>query len=169
MIKRLLLLFSLFYLSCFNEPPTLFNLTTESEFNIPAGLDNFQTHTFFMRNVPTRIHSYVNSSNTDAISGIFANRANIEALFTNFDFSFVRMAVINIWAPGFPEDKKEVFFMDLLNNQGREELQLFSSLSNVKDILLNDTFDAEVRLLFRGFTPTAIESRLTMNFVAHGK
>lgn len=160
---------SLFYISCSSEPPTLFEVNTDTVFIIPAGLDNFRTHTFILRNIPTRISSQVTTSNEDAISGIFPNRANIRAPFINFDFRLVNSVIINIWDSANPEDKREVFFMDILNNRNSDQLQLFSSLSEVKDILLNDTFNAEVRIIFRSFTPTEIESRLTMNFVAHGR
>ncbi len=169
MINKLIILFSFFCLGCSNEPPTLFELNTESKFTISAGLDNFRTHTFIMRNIPTRINSVFSLNNENLISGIFASRARIEAPFVNFDFSLINTVIINIWDPRFPEDKKEVFFIDLFNNRNHKDLQLFSSLSEVKDILLNNTFDAEVRILFKAFTPTEVESILRMNFVAHGQ
>ena len=166
---KAVLFISLFYLSCTNERPVLFEINAESEFVISPGLDNLQTFTWTMNNIPTRIGIISNARDEDLIEGIFANRAEVKAPFVNFDFTLINSVVINIWEPGKREDKKEVFFMDQFNNRNKERLQLFSSLSEVKDILLNDTFDAEIRIRFRAFTPTEIKSQLTMNFVAHGK
>ena len=169
MVIRLMVAFSILFLGCSNEPPTIFEVNTESTFVIPAGLDNFRTHTFIIRNIPTRINTVFDESNEDLVAGIFPNRAEVRAPFVNFDFTLIQSAIINIWSPQDPDGKKEVFFMEFVTNQNRSELQLFSSLSEVKDILLKNTFDAEIKLIFRTFTPTEIESRLSMNFVAHGR
>lgn len=170
MIKKLGILFLLFQLSCSNEPPTLFELNTEVRLELPPGLDNFNTHILIINNIPSRIKSVFDPANADLISGIYASRAVFtSSIGTQFDFSIIHSVVVNIWDPRKPQDKMEVFYMDLFNNQGGKDLQLFSSLADVKEILLNDTFDAEVRIVFRAITPAALDSRLTMNFVAHGK
>ena len=56
----------------------------------------------------------------------------------------------------------------MINFSGVEELRLFSSLSEVKDILLQDFVDIEVRLNFRRTTIQEIDARLNLNFVAYG-
>jgi len=169
MIRKVMFLISLSFLSCSKEAPTLFRIETEAAFVIAPGLDNIQTYIWPLRNIRTNISSLTNEATKELVEGVFANTAVIRAPFSNFDFRQVNMAVINIWDPQNPEDKREVFFMDRQNNNRSEELQLFSSLSEVKDILLNDTFDAEVKIRFLTFTPSEIESRLVMNFVANGK
>ena len=156
-------------MSCSTGPPSLFEITTEANFLVPAGLDNIRTHTWPLQNIRTNIDLLTQGVERELIDGVFAREAIIESPFVNFDFRLVNMVAINVWDPQKPEDKREVFFMDRRNNNTRERLPLFSSLSEVKDILLNPTFDAEVKIRFATFTPTEIESRLTMNFVANGK
>lgn len=168
MPKLFLLLLILFSLSCTSDRPVLFEINTEARFSIAPGLDNIRTHTWPLNGIRTNIAAIGEASNTDLIEGIFANRALIEAPFIDYDFRLVNEIQINIWKPGSPQDKLEVFFMDRRNNRNREQLELFSSLSEVKEILLNDTFDGEIKIRFAGFTPAEIDSRLTMNFVAHG-
>ena len=169
MFRKALFLFLVSLLSCSKEAPTLFRIETEAAFVIAPGLDNIRTHIWPLRNIRTNIGAITTSSTRELVEAIYGNTAVIQAPFVNFDFRQVNMVTINIWDPRNPDDKREVFFMDRRNNNRSEELQLFSSLSEVKDILLNDTFDAEVRIRFLTFTPTEIESRLSMNFVANGK
>ncbi len=169
MIRKVLLLIIVSLLSCTKDAPTLFRIEAEAAFVIAPGLDNIRTHIWPLRNIRTNIGTLASESTRVLVEGIYANTAVVQSPFVNFDFRQINMASINIWDPQNPEDKREVFFMDRQNNNRREELQLFSSLSEVKDILLNDTFDAEVKIRFLTFTPTEIESRLIMNFVANGK
>ncbi|MDG2450520.1 MAG: hypothetical protein P8M34_12805 [Saprospiraceae bacterium] len=169
MIRKVLLLIIVSFLSCTKDAPTLFRIEAEAAFVIAPGLDNIRTHIWPLRNIRTNIGTLASESTRELVDGIYANTAVVQSPFVNFDFRQINMASINIWDPQNPEDKREVFFMDRQNNNRREELQLFSSLSEVKDILLNDTFDAEVKIRFLTFTPTEIESRLIMNFVANGK
>jgi len=165
----ILILFPFLFLGCDKGPPVLFEITTESEFIVPPGLDNIRTHIFILNGIRTNIDLFITEEARNAVDAVYARDALIQPRITEFDFRLVNMIAINVWDPAFPDDKREVFFMDRLNNNNRERLPLFSSLSEVKDILLNPTFDAEVKIRFATFTPTEIISNLTMNFVANGK
>ncbi|MEE9373932.1 MAG: hypothetical protein V3V00_12850 [Saprospiraceae bacterium] len=169
MVKKVIFLLSLSFLSCTKNAPILFEIETEGAFVVAPGLDNIQTHIWTIKNIRTNVNALTNETTRDLVEGMFASTAVIEAPFTDFDFRLVNMVTINIWDPNNPNDKREVFFMDRRNNNQREELQLFSSLSEVKDILFKDRFDAQVKIRFATFTPTIIESRLKMNFIANGK
>lgn len=141
----------------------------EADFIIAPGLNTFDTHYFIVKNIPTRIKNYSALGNDSTIGQIYPNRAELNARFTNIDWALVRE--ISIWAVSTndPKVKKEIFYHDRIELQNVKELKLLSSLSDVKDLLTQDVVDLEIRMNFRTFTPSDIESRLTLNFVVHGK
>ena len=155
--------------NCGTEEEPLFTLQTEADFVIQPGLNTFDTHHFIIRDVPTRIGNYLSGSiGASDIGRMLPNRAELNAQFSNIDWAMV--AEVSIWAvsQSNPNLRKEVFYNDRIQFNDVEELRLLSSLSEVRDILLEDRITIEVRLNFRRPTPIEIESRLTMNFVANG-
>lgn len=158
----------IFLLSCGSGGERLFDLEIEADFVIGAGLNTIDTHYFIVRRVPTRIKNYTGNIDPSLIGQILPTKANVIAPFGNIDFSIVRE--ISIWAISREdsEEKEEIFYQDRIDFSEQNELRLFSSLSEVKNILLQDNFDLEIRLNFRTFTPTSIDTRVRMNFIANG-
>lgn len=159
----ILLLFS-FGISCTDNTPALFNMQMEVDFTIPAGLNTLDTHVFILRNVPTRVQSYIGNANRDNITRVLANRARLTGLFTAIDYAIIDQITIDVINQEDPEDLREVFWMSPvpLNQEG--DLNLFSSLSEVKEMMLQETADFEVAIRFRTFTSRPLESRLFMDF-----
>ncbi len=155
-------------LSCTEGGDRLFEMEIETDFIVPAGLNTFDTHYFIIRAVPSRIRSYMGSLDASQIGQIVPTKAELTAPFVDLDFSIVRQVSIWMISRENPEEREEIFYQDRIDLNEKRELRLFSSLSEVKDILLADNFDLEIRLNFRTFTPTQIETRLRMNFNANG-
>ena len=165
----LVVLTSLASLRCGSSEEPLFIIQMEADFTIRPGLNSFDTHYFVLNQVPTRIGNYLGPGVDEATIGrILPNRAELNARFANIDWAIVQE--ISIWAisASNPTVRKEIFYHDRVNLNNVKELQLLSSLSEVKDILLQDRLTLEVRLNFRRTIPVEIESRLTMNFVVNG-
>ncbi|MEL6389897.1 MAG: hypothetical protein AAFQ02_07020 [Bacteroidota bacterium] len=159
----------LFIGGCTSGPEPLFVMELESELIIPAGLNNLDTHFFIQRNIPTFASNYLTGSVSDeGISEILPNRAELFGQFDAIDWGLVQEVSIWVQSTTDPELKKEVFYQDRINFSGVESLQMFGSLSEVKDMMLSDAINLEIRLRFRRVTPVEITSRLTMNFVANG-
>jgi hypothetical protein len=168
-MKRILLLLAFIFIGCTSDKPFLFDMDIEAEIEVGAGLNTLDTHYFLIRRVPTRIQTYLTGLDESIIGEILPRRAEIIAPFDNIDFGIVQE--VSIWAVSITDSelRKEIFYQDRINLNDQKELRLFSSLSEVKDILLNDHVDLEVRFKFRAFTPTQIETRLIMNFLVNGK
>ena len=166
----LAILLSMFFLRCGTSVDALFIMNLEADFTIQPGLNTFDTHYFLINNVPTRASTYIGQGVTsDQINQVLPNRAELNGRFDAIDWGIVREIEILISTPGNPNNKKEVFYHDRVNFENVNELRLLSSLSEVKDILFEETVDLEVRIRFRATTPIEIDSRLTMNFVVNGK
>lgn len=161
--------FALAHFGCGTSEEPLFIMELESDFVIPPGLNSFDTHYFIIRNVPTRIRNYLGlGQDSENIGRILPNRAELNSKFINIDWSLVREISIHAVSSSNPRESKEIFYHDRIDFENVKELKLLSSLSEVKDILLQDNLTLEVRLNFRRSTPVEIESRLTMNFVVNG-
>lgn len=158
------LLFFGFGISCTDSTPALFNMQMELDFTIPAGLNTIDTHVFILSNVPTRVQSYLGNADRESISRVLANRARLTGQFTSIDYTIVDQITIDVINKDDPEDLREVFWMSPvpLNQQG--DLNLFSSLSEVKELILQETADFEIAIRFRSFTSRPLESRLFMDF-----
>lgn len=164
-----ILIMAVLQMSCGADVEPLFTIDVEAEFILPPGLNTFDTHYFRINNVPTRAKNFLGANfDKSAIGRISANRAELNARFSNIDWSIVREISIHAISPLNPEVSKEIFYHDRVEFQGVKELQLLSSLSEVKDILVEDIMTLEVRINFRRTTPEEIESLLTMNFVVNG-
>ena len=158
-----------FQSGCSSSPPPLFVMNLEADFTIPAGLNTLDTHYFVLRGIPTFSRNYVNNpAGRAAVSGVFPRRAEINARFDQLDWAIVQE--ISIWAVSSSDSsiKKEVFYENRIDFSNVRELRLSSSLSEVKDILFQDQLTLEVRIRLRNITPFEIDTRLTLNFEAHG-
>ncbi len=155
---------------CGTTQEPLFLMQLEADFVILPGLNSFDTHYFILNNVPTRIGNYLSQGvDAELVDRVLPNRAELNAKFVNIDWAIIQEIQILASSPKNPQEKKEIFYHDRVNLENVNELKLLSSLSEVKDILLEDRLHLEIRINFRRPTPVEIESRLTMNFVANGK
>jgi len=168
-ISTLFFLTVVLWTRCGTGEEPLFIMQLESEFVIPPGLNSFDTHYFYVRNVPTRVRNYVDPNvDPSTIGRVLPNRAELNATFVNIDWAIVREISIHAISASDPSVSKEIFYHDRIDFDNVNELRLFSSLSEVRDILFQDNMTLEVRINFRRPTPVEIESRLTMNFVVNG-
>ena len=154
--------------SCVNDGEVLFDIDIEADFDIAPGLNTFETFYFPINRVPTNIGAFVGSTDRATIAKILPSRADIRAVFAEFDWSIIQE--VTIWATSVRDSERraEIFYQDQISLNGQNELRLFSSNSEVSDILLNDAVHLEVAFRFRRVTPAQIRSRLRMKFIAFG-
>ena len=165
----LFVLASVVFNSCANTPEPLFTMRMEADIVIPAGLNSFDTHYIYVRDVPTRINNYITGSfDRDGIEQVYPDQAVLSSLFVSIDWAIIREISIRAISSSDPTINEEIFYHNRITNSSVKELPLLSSLPNVKDILLQDRVTLEVRLNLKSSTPAEIESRLTMNFAVNG-
>ena len=158
----------LLFNSCTDTPDALFQISTEASFDIAPGLNNIETFIFPISQVPTNFAALSGGVDPNTIGSIQPSRATISAPFVAFDWSIVREVSVRAISPRNPELNREIFFQDQISLNNQNELRLFSSLSDVREILIGETFNLEVRFNFRNITPAEIPSRIEMNFLANG-
>ena len=164
-IKRIIIFsFTLMcLLSCGSSENILGEMEIEAELLIPAGLNTFDTHYFYVRNVPTRISNVIVNS-LESVDRIQASNAQLVGRVQEIDYGIIDEIIINVFSPSDPSTLKEVFYNNRIPFSQDDDLQLLSSLSNVNEILSEEFVDLEIRIVFRSFTPRELDTRLLMQF-----
>lgn len=153
-------------LSCGGGETPLFVMELEAELLIPAGLNNLDSYYFKIEDVPTRIANYATTTFGD-IDRIQSSNARIEGRIFDIDYSIIDQITIDVISKSDPSNQKEIFYNNLISFNEQSELQLLSSLSDVGDILIEDTVDLGIRLIFKTFTRTELDTRFYMTFNAY--
>ena len=135
--------------SCRDDEPVLFPLSFEENFTVPAGLNTFTIHVFSLRDIPTFYSQQIqNLASDEEVSSILPGRASLNALFSNIDFSVIEEVIVYVTDSNDSDDRREVFFRQDIPFNTDDQLLLFASLSEVIDILENDTIDIELEFDF---------------------
>lgn len=154
------------FMGCGNNDPVLFEMEMEVDFEIPAGLNTIQKHIFEVKNVPTRISLY--GTNLQSVSRIHAHDATLGGRIGVANFGIVDDISVWMISRTDPTLRREIFYQNFIDFDHNGPLNLFSSISEVQDIIIDDFVDLEIQLFFRTFTPQNLDSRLSMNFKAYG-
>jgi len=152
--------------SCSDNVESAFDIDLDTVFVIPAGLNSIDTHVFEIYNVPTFIQSRGSASTREAVTSVRANRASLTGRFANNNFRNIQRISIRAISSLDIENEKEIFWMDFVPLDHNGDLELFASLPEVNDILLEDNVHIQVRINFKSFVPADIETRLLLNFKA---
>ena len=153
---------------CVKELNVLFDFNSEADFIISPGLNTFETFYFPIKSVSTNIGNFGSGIDTSLIETIFPSRATISAGIGSFDWSRVQEVAVYASSIRNPLLREEIFYQNQISFNEQNELRLFSSSKNVKDIMKEDFVNLEVAFRFRNITPGEIRTRIKMNFLANG-
>lgn len=152
--------------SCTDDRRAAFDIDIDTFFVVPAGLNSLESWVFEINNIPTFIDAISPGATPENISSVRANRGYLTGRFSNIDYRIVERVSIVAESTLNPELEAEVFYMDFVPLDHDGDLQMFSSLPEVKEILLQDEINLKVKLNFKSFVPSDIESRVILNFKA---
>jgi len=153
-------------LGCGEDETPLFEMKFDTVLEIESGLNTIETFYFPINNIPTSFNSYANNLSADDIGSIRPASCRIEGGFSNINYNFIREIYINAIDPAFPNVSREIFYLEENFANDNNELELFGSLLNVKDVFINDRVNLEVRVRFRIPTPGVSEHRITFSLFA---
>ena len=167
----LITLFAILISSCQRnqvEPVQL--LPYEIDWEIPAGLNNFETHFFEFPNIRTRVNEFFDGSGIplEEISVIQARQAELVVLEGNQILEDVRTLEVYLIDPMDPDREYEAFYtLDLQNpNQRDRSIRLIPSLTNLLPIFQNERMDVMVRINFWRNSSRNLAVRLDMELEA---
>lgn len=162
----ILLLIPIFFTTCKKDPIGV-TMTYQQDFEIPAGLNVFDTHVFELNGIPTNKAAFFSAGSISEsdITKIIPGEAALTINFANVDFYFVGEVIVEIFSR---EDivGREIFYQELIPQNVGTRINLFPSLPDIKDFLTGDEFNVRIELRLRDITPQFIETRFDFQFRA---
>ena len=153
-------------ISCGDDRQELFLVENEVDFIIPVGLNTIETHVFVIQDVPTLYNenlSIFGVSESDVMS-ISSGRGLLTGSFGEIDYDFIDQLSVRIRSNTSPEFDREMFYREQIPFSHNGDLQLLSSISELKEIISENTMDVEVRIRLRNFIPANLQAKLIFSY-----
>jgi hypothetical protein len=80
--------------------------------------------------------------------------------------SFISSISIRALSTSDRTKRAEMFYLEQIPLTQRTNLNLQTSISELKEIMQNETFDIEIRLQIRGFVPVGLTLQLDFGYIA---
>ncbi len=170
MKKLLLSIFALliFTSSCRKEePPTLFTMDYDLDFTIPTGLNPFGgIYGVKIRNIPSNIESYLIANNMELedIVEIDQAFAKLTADFSGVEYGFIRNATVRILESNDSTNYNPIFERLQVPDNTGPILDMIPTLIDPTDFLKRETFDIWFEMELRAFSPSLLDSQLSLQF-----
>ncbi|MEL6866623.1 MAG: hypothetical protein AAFP19_19510 [Bacteroidota bacterium] len=170
----LLMCFGLLVASCKkDQEPVLFEIPYQVDFEIPAGLNTFETHIIEVNNIPSRMEESLNARGltVEDIQRIDPKSARLSNLLADGTYDFIREASIELFIPRavpLPNNRDslitEVFWHPQISTNTGIDLDVPATLSDAKRLLTKERINIRVKLILRDFSPTFLSTRMRLEF-----
>ena len=149
----------------------LFELNYFFDFEIPPGLNTFDTHIWTVSPITSQFDAKLASTGHVAseVEAVEPKEGYLGSVFQDVDLDFIHRVSIYIFDPFHPDDKIEFFYLDPVPFKNKTVIQLFPGIANVQEWVESGFFGVEVRLDFREITPALTQMRLEFDLRAMGK
>lgn len=157
-VSLLTMVFSLLLFSSCNdaEAPSAF-LNGEVRLTMPAGLNNIETHFFIERDQRTFVANVLSANNLrpEDITQILPIEASLTTR-SGLPLDYINEISIRAVSQADPSLSVEMFYMDFVQFNEDERIDLLPSIADVKSILLDESYDVEFRVTLRQFSAQTI-------------
>jgi len=166
-----LFLAALSLISCADNEDELFELVYEVDIIYEAGLSQFEAHFIDTYDIQTRISGLLAASGMtrDEVTRVLPKSAELINTRSDVSLDFIQNITLRVFegALFIPDEKQnelEIFFRDPVPQDRATLINLIPSLPDVKEHLLEDTFNFTTRSELRAPPPNTIEARLRLRF-----
>lgn len=138
------------------------------DFEIPSGLNTFETHFFAFDNVRSQINEFFPEDQLplEDISLIRPRKAQLRLRDPNITFNDIRSLEIHIQSKEEDAREFEIFYTLNLRQRDRQVIDLLPTLSNVKEVFVSDRIEVQVRVNLYRITSRSIPVLLEMELEA---
>ena len=157
----------LYATSCGDNVQPRFEAFLDAEFEIPAGVLVFTQGTVTAIDIPSNLSSNltVNGMAEESITSIMPGRAILKSKFNNVDLGFFRDVSVRAVKIDDPNVVKEMFYLtDIRFNEGNS-IELFPSLSELKDILTDPLFDIKLVVNYQSTPSGSVPLELDFSYL----
>ncbi len=138
------------------------------DFEIPSGLNTFETHFFVFDNVRTQVEDFFPEDDLplEEVSLIRPRRAELQLRDPNITFNDIRSVEIHIQSKEEDAREFEIFYTLNLRQRDRQVIELLPTLSNVKEVFVSDRMEVQVRVNLYRLTSRPVPVLLEMELEA---
>ena len=148
------------------DEEVLFKMEYDQFIAIPAGLNTIETYSFILKDVATNYKTLLGTFNISdsTIKSIKPGSIRLADELNQLDFSRIEKISLLVSKPNF-QNELETGYLETVPLKSTNELQLFPTLVNAKEILSGSTFNIKLKVKLRNFlsSSTNVRLRFTMN------
>lgn len=152
--------------SCGEDQTVLFEMEFDADFTIYPPINTIETFYYNVPNVNTFYSSYSGNIDDALVGSINSFSCSLNGKFGAIDYNFIEEMYIYGIDPANPSDRRELFYIEFNPLDNENDLELFASLSDHKDILQQDLMHLQVRVNFRNTIGSELAHRISMRFQA---
>lgn len=138
-----------------------------ASFEVPAGLNNIETHYFRINNVKLFLKETIeaNALSSTASYKISGSKGRLVSRLGQVEFSTFAEVTVDAISISDPTKRKEIFYQEEIPFNLSNELKLFTSLSEISDIIENDKVHLDIGIRFRSFSSIPADLDLEFGYV----
>jgi len=152
--------------ACEDNIDPLVIVTVERDFQIPGNLNTIETHFFELKEIPVLLGQNLDVFNRTEEDIVSINPADavLSSTFNNIDWTFIQR--VEVFAVSRLDNSKKLrmFQSNEPDFGNRNQLTMFNTFIDVKEIFKEELIDLEVRIKTRAFVPSNISAKLTFSY-----
>jgi len=163
----LLLSVALLTISCKDNKVPEVEVFLETRFDIPSNVLIFEQGTIVTIDVSTQIESQLSARGLGRgdVTSVLPGRAVLRSRFNNVNLGFLRNVSVRAVSIEDPSQVIEMFFLSDVRFDEGGTMDLFSSSSELKDILLDDLIDVHLVVNYQNLPPGAVPLELDFSYL----
>ena len=145
-----------------------FEMPYVAEFNIPPGINAFDTHYFYIDNLSSRYTSLLDQQGLtdEQVKSINTQQSGLYGIFGDENLGFISEASLRVFDERTPNDWVEIAYRQPTPLEPGSRLDLIPSLVDAKKYFSESRFSLVVVLRLRN--TTSMEVRLRLNLIMRG-
>lgn len=160
---------TLLFFGCSKGEEPRFTMPVEVIVFFPSEFNTIETHTVELYSVPNQIQTRLaqNGMTVDQITSIVSGRGQIIPVTPNFQYELINNVIVNVSSINDDSDINEMYYNDFIQFDHDGNLELLSSISELKDIMIDGVFNLQVKYSLRQTLATNTEHRLKFDLLIY--
>lgn len=165
----LLISASLVFLGCNKDEEPRFTMPVEVTVFFPAEFNTIETHTVEIFGVPNQLNIRLdqNGMTADQVTSIVAGRGQLIPVSPNVQYQFMNNVIVNVSPINSQTDINEMYYNDFIEFDHSGNLELLSSISELKETMINGVFDLQVKYNLRQSLLETTEHKLKFDLLIY--
>lgn len=154
---------------CSKDEEPRFTMPVEVTVFFPAEFNTVETHTVELFSVPNQLQIRLeqNGMTADQITSIVAGRGQIIPISPNVQYQFMNNIIVNVSPIGDKTDINEMYYNEFIEFDHTGNLELLSSISELKETMKDGIFDLQVKYNLRQSLLTVTEHKLLFDLLIY--